>query len=124
MSEYYDFDGNPMSLEDWGRAFEQFDGRKIGNTQINGCTVSTVWLGIDHSFGQGGPPLIFETMIFDHRDEPELDEWCMRYATKEEAVKGHWEAVQLVAGPNPSPEDMQRAAKELEQLVSSLIKAE
>ena len=47
-------------------------------------TVSTVWLGMDHSFGDG-PPLIFETMVFGG----ELDQECDRYTTEEQAQQGH-----------------------------------
>jgi len=51
-----------------------------------GDHVSTVWLGLDHSFGGDGPPLIFETMIFDRRGESIS---CDRYATEVEALAGH-----------------------------------
>jgi hypothetical protein len=53
--------------------------------------VSTVFLGIDHGFGEG-PPLIFETMVF--ASERHLDERdCQRYSTESEAVTGHHEMV-------------------------------
>lgn len=53
--------------------------------------VSTVWLGIDHSFGFGDEPLIWETMIFSEHgaDHYELDTQCWRHATREEAFKMH-----------------------------------
>lgn len=47
--------------------------------------VSTVWLGVDHSFGEG-IPLIFETMVFAEGDSMDLD--CRRYATEEQARGG------------------------------------
>jgi predicted cobalt transporter CbtA len=50
--------------------------------------VSTVWIGIDHRFGDDGPPLIFETMVFNRAEGwGELD--CERYSTEAEAVAGH-----------------------------------
>ena len=56
-------------------------------------SISTVFLVIDHSFG-GGPPILFETMIFggDH------DGYQDRYATWEEAEEGHARALALVKG--------------------------
>jgi hypothetical protein len=48
------------------------------------ATVSTVWLGINHAFF-GGPPVIFETMIFGG----EYDQCQMRYCTEADAVDGH-----------------------------------
>ena len=56
--------------------------------------VSTVYLGIDHNFGQG-PPLIFETMIFDNAADEFLS-FQDRYATEEQAIAGHDAAVRAV----------------------------
>jgi hypothetical protein len=52
-----------------------------------GYFVSTVWLGLDHSFGRGGPPTIFETMVQRQDD----GEWVMqrRYETEKQALVGH-----------------------------------
>lgn len=50
--------------------------------------VSTVWLGIDHSFG-GPVPQIFETMIFPSN-------LCVRTSTEAEALAAHEEAVFFV----------------------------
>jgi len=46
---------------------------------------STVFLGLDHNFGQG-PLQVFETMLFTDGDD---DESLWRYATWDEAVAGH-----------------------------------
>lgn len=54
-------------------------------TQSGDITVSTVYLGIDHSFTGDGPPLIYETMIFGG----ELHEEQARYSTREQALEGH-----------------------------------
>ena len=51
--------------------------------------VSTVFLGLNHQFGDG-PPLIFETMIFSPGP---LDQECWRYSTESEALVGHAAAV-------------------------------
>ena len=52
--------------------------------------VSTVFLGIDHSFGEG-PPILWETMIFDGPH----DQFQERYTSKEEAIAGHERAMLL-----------------------------
>ena len=52
-----------------------------------GRRVSTVWLGLDHSFGREGPPLIFETMLFERDSWSEED--VARHSTLEEAEAGH-----------------------------------
>lgn len=69
MSErplYYDRDGKPMSdVLEWGKLFEDFKYKRVKATWLWwGGWVSTVWLGLDHSFGMSGPPLIFESMAF------------------------------------------------------------
>jgi hypothetical protein len=59
------------------------DGEKV--------VVSTVFLGLDHSFG-GGPPLLWETMIFGGKH----NDYQTRYTTYDEARLGHDLAVRLV----------------------------
>ncbi|MEK7705091.1 MAG: hypothetical protein AAB426_09045 [Myxococcota bacterium] len=81
-------DGEPKpcpDLMEWVRWFAAND-RKVARTDIaDGVHVSTVFLCVDHSFGDVGPPLLFETMVFGGA----LDEHCERYATMAEAVAGH-----------------------------------
>jgi hypothetical protein len=55
------------SISEWGRWFEKAN-RVVRLDALPGgvgkpTTISTVFLGVDHSWGDG-PPLIFETMIF------------------------------------------------------------
>lgn len=57
--------------------------------------VSTVFLALDHQYGDG-VPILFETMIFGMPSDHELDDYTERYATAAEARKGHDEAVTLV----------------------------
>lgn len=79
---------------EWAKLFERKN-RTIAFNEIDGVRVSTVFLGIDHSYGDG-EPLLFETMVFggDH------DGFCDRYSTKKEAVKGHKRVVKIVFGRN------------------------
>lgn len=59
-------------------------------TLPNGKWISTVWLGLDHSFDRGGLPLIFETMVFESdSDMGGLDQ--RRYSSEAEAMLGHEE---------------------------------
>lgn len=50
--------------------------------------VSTIWLGIDMSFGDY-PPILFETMVFTDDSDPGLNEWGHRWSTEEDAFEGH-----------------------------------
>ena len=86
-SFYFGRDGKPMSPAEWVDAMENGD-RQVDRTEVGDAVVSTVWMGINHQFGDG-PPLIFETMIFDGP----LDQAQWRYATEAEAIAGHAKAV-------------------------------
>jgi hypothetical protein len=90
-----DASGVPLRCDDltvWAR-FMGMERRRVAIDRVNGAEVSTVFLGIDHSFGSGGP-LLFETMIFGG----EHDQWCDRYSTRQEAFAGHAAAVAMVRG--------------------------
>src|SRR5882672_6479969 len=89
MSAKYilDADGNPQLEPDlmaWGRWLEKAE-RRIEFTEIGEAHISTVFLGLD--FGDGGPPILFETMIFWKGHD--LDQDQDRYATRDEALAGH-----------------------------------
>lgn len=106
MSDFYDRQGNPMTLMEWAKRFEGFDAKGIADykrvaetTLINGRWVSTVWLGPTHLFWEG-PPLIFETIVFDgYETFHELD--CDRYSTEEEARAGHERMCEKWSVENP-----------------------
>ncbi len=86
---YYNKEGKKISMEEWARLFEDFEYKIISQiTLSNGKRVSTVWLGLDHSFGDG-TPLIFETMVFSKKGDCSSEEHCERYATLKEAEAGH-----------------------------------
>jgi hypothetical protein len=55
-------------------------------TLPNGYWVSTVWLGLNHNFGEG-PPLIFETMVTNPAGD--WEDYQERYSTEQEAMEGH-----------------------------------
>lgn len=84
-------DGNPVAvgLEEWAEWFgEHKEERIMKQTRVFGIWVSTIFLGLNHNFF-GNEPLIFETMIFGGT----LDQYQDRYSTKEQALRGHREAV-------------------------------
>lgn len=59
----------------------------------NEVRVSTVFLGMDHSFTyQKTKPILWETMIVGG----EHDQYQVRYTSKSEALEGHKAAIQLV----------------------------
>lgn len=75
---------------EWAQWIETAD-RRVALTKINGYRVSTVFLGLDHSWGEEEGPLIFETMIFKEDDEA-VDwggELQYRYKTWDDAQHGH-----------------------------------
>ena len=88
MPRYYDKDGSPLELMEWGRKLEDTEYKRVAQTTLpDGKWVSTVWLGLNHNYGNG-PPLIFETMIFESKkDLGELD--TERYSTLADAQDGH-----------------------------------
>ena len=64
MSEYYDKQGKAIDFLEWGKLYGNKEYKIIKQEDVGKYWVSTVWLGIDHSFGEG-KPLIFETMVFE-----------------------------------------------------------
>ena len=78
------------SLMEWATFFEGKDRIVKQETLPNGLRVSTVFLGIDHNFGDG-EPLLFESMVFGIKDDEEIQQ---RYSTYEQAEKGHQELVE------------------------------
>lgn len=91
MSDYYDRNGQPISMDQWARSFRS-DDRQVESTKLDGdAHVSTVYLGLNHNFG-AGPPLIFETLVFGGPLDGEMD----RYTTEADARTGHYAMVQRV----------------------------
>ena len=84
----------PDILE-WAELFGISDNR-IARTFLDGdIEISTVFLGMDHQWIPKGPPLVFETMIFNGVHDGE--QW--RYSTWDEAEAGHAAAVAHAALP-------------------------
>ncbi len=100
-SLYFNKEGQPISHDEWASLFEDWDYRivardEIPTRQASGervtARVSTVWLGINYRYDDSGPPIIFETMVF----EGALDGEMWRYDTEQAALAGHIRAVEMV----------------------------
>lgn len=92
---FYDRDGQPLSIADADRLLGDRDYRRVALDQIGPYRVSTVWRGVDYAWGEGGPPVIFETMVFGPADDlNDID--VVRYSTEAEATAGHEEVCTLV----------------------------
>lgn len=90
---YFDRDGKPLTLLEWGTLFEDLEYKIVAQVRIRGWFVSTVWLGLDHGMWNWGTvgaepyqPMIFETMVFDPWGDEQMQD---RYATEAEAKDGH-----------------------------------
>lgn len=95
MNKYIlDDNGDPVPCTDvleWARWFEAAgEKRQLARDELGEVLISTIFLGIDHSWS-GGPPILWETMIFDGQG----DEYQERAATKEEALENHYMAIQI-----------------------------
>lgn len=109
MIKVYDRNGQAMTMEEWSIKMEDNDYKVIKQEEVGEYWISTVWLGLDHSF-DGGDPLIFETMVFQKKKKwqapskllpqgfwyrPDIDQ--RRYSTLTEAIIGHEKMVKLYA---------------------------
>lgn len=98
---YILIDGEPVEEPDlmkWGQWMEDNHlKRHVADDKIGDVRVSTVFLGLNHNFGEEGPPILYETMIFDgaHHGYEE------RYSTRSEAIEGHAKALVMVKGKKP-----------------------
>jgi hypothetical protein len=94
--DYFILDENqniiPANFMDWSNFLEKRKVRIVKQEKMNDKYISTVFLGLDHSFN-GQKLEIFETMVFDDAGRYiYLD----RYATWKEAEEGHQKAIEWV----------------------------
>lgn len=98
MHQHYWRDGTPAitaahGTREWKQQYAAFLAKWedptykiVAQTELpDGRWVSTVWLGMDHGFGER--VLIFETLVWPEQDD------MRRYSTEAEAVEGHTQAV-------------------------------
>jgi hypothetical protein len=82
-----DDDGQPLPVADflaWAQWFQKAD-RVVASDMVGAVHISTVFLGLDHNFHAGGPPVLWETMIFGGPH----DLYQRRYISRDEAIAGH-----------------------------------
>jgi len=78
------------NLRKWHENFRNTRLRRVSRTKTKTATVSTVFLGMNHRFGDG-PPLVWETMIIGG----DLDAYQTRCSgTRTAAIAMHKEVVQ------------------------------
>lgn len=101
MIDHYILDhlNNPIKADlmkwaEWVRV-TPMERRRVAHDELadGKVRVSTVFLGLDHQFF-GGPPHIFETMIFGGPH----DQYQERYSTWAEAEAGHARALAIARG--------------------------
>lgn len=102
MSDYYilNAQGEPVacdSVHEWGRMFERGN-RVVAKEQIGDANISTVFLGLDHSFEEGAAPVLWETMVFGGKLNEEQDR-CS--GGREQAEAMHARMVQRVKEATP-----------------------
>lgn len=91
-----DHENRPVSVDihiwaDWALR----NPRTVEVTRVGGLVVSTVFLGVDHRHPMiKGPPILFETMVFDRNDHIE----CNRYVSWDDALTGHHATVRRLTG--------------------------
>lgn len=106
MANCYILDGKTpvaATIKEWSRWFKaNLDKRHVAQDTIGRYWVSTVFLGLNQSWGDG-PPLLFETMVFDQGQtkiiewpegtktghNPVIDDYTRRWHTWDEAEAGH-----------------------------------
>lgn len=100
-------DGEPSPCESmmvwatWMQSATADEERRIALDELaDNVTVSTVFLGLDHQYGNG-PPLLFETMVFGGSFNYEM----RRYSTRAEALAGHARVVRDLRGALASKEN-------------------
>ncbi len=81
--------------------FEDDSSRRVALTKVGPVTISTVFLGINHQFGDG-PPILFETMawidmeheVYSEKWERDWESYQTRCSTWLEAEEMHRKAIE------------------------------
>lgn len=91
MVQFYDRNGEPISVGTADRLLRNDGYRRVAWDEVGDFVISTVWLGLDLSF-YVGPPLIFETAVF--ADDP-MGGTVRRYPTESAALAGHQAMIEV-----------------------------
>jgi hypothetical protein len=105
----YDRQGRPISVDRCVELMSDVAYRRVAHDVAqhdpHDVTISTIWLGADHSDSIGGKPIIFETMVFvcgESHDPP------IRYATEADALAGHARIVATMCSALEAAPQMRR----------------
>lgn len=102
-SDWYILQGRdvvPADSATWSQWIRTYRENKIVRQEAVGDRfVSTVFLGLDHQYGDG-PPLVFETMVFESKDDF-TDIYGCRCSTYDEAEAMHEKACVWVRDGEP-----------------------
>ena len=80
------------TIEEYSKWISKNPKQKVVKQElINDSKVSTIFLGLDHSW-ENNVPILWETMIFGGKEDMYQD----RYTSYKEALVGHEKAVNLV----------------------------
>lgn len=77
---------------EWSMMSSGWEDKIVAKTDIGEIHISTVFLGLDHSWHGDSKPILFETMIFGG----EFDGWQRRYETWDQALEGHHQVCEMV----------------------------
>jgi hypothetical protein len=108
---YYDLDGKPITQDQWSVLRLGAGSAHVARDHIGFYHVSTVWTGIDTTApvddDHGHTPLIYETMVFVERLDPDgalaeddrldcTEQYAELHATRDDALAGHHRALSMV----------------------------
>jgi hypothetical protein len=57
----------PCGITEWGTWMTDIANKIVKQEYVGEIWVSTVFLGVDHNFTHSKDPILFETILFDHR---------------------------------------------------------
>ena len=118
--DYYmlDKDNNPVGTNDiklygqWKRTPEAEAQRAVGRDEVGEYYIRTSFILIDHGFGAGGPPVLWETLITGPEGS-EYDQFIDRYTSHAAALRGHKKYVERLRAALPPPEEPPAPVKHL-----------
>jgi len=96
MILWYGLNLQPISIQEAVALLRDGEARHVAKTMIVTkdlhIQVSTIFLVLDHGWHEGGPPILWETMVFGGPLDADQD----RYSSLEDAKVGHEHMVTLV----------------------------
>lgn len=81
-----------MKWLEWFEDANESGSLRIAEDSVGDYRVSTIFLGINHQFKYGDRPILYETIVFDKEGNDVLQH---RYSTREEALTGHQELIEV-----------------------------